>query len=334
MKKQIVIGGGVIISLLFTANLFAGYWAYRPMSVNAKKGDIILSAEAGMTEDIVKTVSGYWEHAGMVIDDGFTIRHNTKYLDAMGIDYNYINLFFTRIKTTPKRLNPDQLANGMPGMITEDVNTAVNGEHARFHIAGGIIVSPSAENEASSRPALRRAADRMKYLDGYYRISAYANLFQQYDVNYRVKGRGSMCSSAVWFANYYSGKPMNYAVFSPELSMKVAGVIYTSVLNEIHDEYGVLGSIFFGIQEIFGTGLDRRIANQVVNAFGHDRPDDLTDYWRTHPITAYTVSPDNLLMASFVNPDGKHGGVQTAGSSHYERVEPVQVMNGYWYWVE
>ena len=141
MKKQIVIGGGVIISLLFTANLFAGYWTYRPMSVNAKQGDIILSAEAGMTEDIVKTVSGYWEHAGMVIDDGFTIRHNTKYLDAMGIDYNYINLFFTRIKTTPRRLNPDQLANGMPGMITEDVNTAVNGEHARFHIAGGILIA-------------------------------------------------------------------------------------------------------------------------------------------------------------------------------------------------
>ena len=128
------------------------------MSVNAKKGDIILSAEAGMTEDIVKTVSGYWEHAGMVIDDGFTIRHNTKYLDAMGIDYNYINLFFTRIKTTPRRLNPDQLANGMPGMITEDVNTAVNGEHARSTLpaASSYLPPPKTRPPPARRSGARR----------------------------------------------------------------------------------------------------------------------------------------------------------------------------------
>jgi len=334
MKKHTGILASAFIILAYAGSLQAGYWAYRPMSVNAKKGDIILSAEAGMTEDIIRVVSGHWEHVGMVVDNGFTVRHNTKYMDSADIEWNYINLFFTRIKTTPKRLNPDQLANGMPGMISEDVNTAFNGERARFHAAGGIFVSPNQENESAYRPALGRAADRMKYLDGYYRISSYANMFQQYDVNYRVKGRGGMCASAVWFANYYSGKRMNYAVYSPELSMKVASVIYTSVINMIHDDYGVLGKIFFGIQEVFGTGLDRRIANQVVNAFGHDRPDDLTDYWRTHPITAVTVSPDNLLMASFVNPGGKQGGVQAPGSSFYERVEPVRVMNGYWYWVE
>lgn len=329
MKKQIVIAL-ITAGAFLTGEAFAGQWVYRPMRINAKKGDIVLSAQQGMIEDVIKVVSGFWEHVGMVVDNGYTIRHNTRYDKDIAYDYYKI----LGLKVLPYRLNPDSLANGTPGIISEDINKAFYGEKARFFVTNGIVVKPRAANEARWRPALERAAEKMKGLDAYYRIAAYGNMFQQDNSPTRVKGRGSMCSSSVWFANYYAGNRMNYSQFSPEVSLDVAEVIYQSVIDQADNAYGIFGKILYFLQDLIGTGTNVKIANQVVNAFGHDRPADQSDYWRSHPVTAVTVSPDGLLLSTFANPSGRHGGAQTEGHSPYESVEPVTVYNGYWYYTE
>lgn len=148
------------------------------MSINGQKGDIVLSAEKGMIEDVIKAVSGYWEHVGMIVDDGKTIRHNTRYADNIEIDYNYVKVLWWKVKTLPKRFNPDSLANGLPGIISEDIDTAFHGQRARFHVLNGIVVKPGVENESLYRDQLIDAADKMIELDGYYRIGAYSDMFQ------------------------------------------------------------------------------------------------------------------------------------------------------------
>jgi hypothetical protein len=323
----------ILVVVLFTSSAFAGYWAYRPMSINAKKGDVIVSTSPGFIMDLLAILGCYWSHSGMAVDDGYTIRHNTMYVSDVPIEYNYI--FFGLIKTTPKRMNPTKLSNGEPGILSENIDTAYNTTH-NFAAAGGAILKPTDALESGYRGALNAAADKFNYLKAYYRVNAYVKMFQLDYVNYYKTGRGNHCSGTCWYANYYAGKYMNVASIPPSLVSQCANVLYNSVINMVRDEAGGFGSFIIDIEGLFGTGADQAIANQICNTFGFDRSSDTTSYWRSRigSVTATANAPDHLLMSSYKNPAGHNPGVQTASSSYYGKVDPLVVSGGYYYWVE
>jgi len=321
----------VVAILMISSTLFAGQWVYRPMSINAQKGDVILSTGEGFIHDLLSILGCYWSHSGMAVDDGYKIRHNTMYVSEVPIEYNYI--WF--IKTTPKRLNPDRLANGLPGILTEDIDTTYNSTH-NFNAAGGAVLKPKAANESAYRSLLRTAADTLNYLKGYYRVNAYVNMYQLDYVNYLIKGRGNHCSGTCWYANYYSGKAMNVASIPPNLVALCANSLYNSVKAMVRDEAGGFGAFIIDIEGLFGSGADVKIANQIVNTFGFDRSSDTSDYWKSRigSVSAVANAPDHLLLYNYTNPNGKNPGVQNESVSYYGQVEPLVITNGYYYWVE
>ncbi|MBN1531033.1 MAG: hypothetical protein JXA20_00070 [Spirochaetes bacterium] len=321
----------VLVILMCASTLFAGQWVYRPMSINAQKGDVILSTGEGFIMDLLSILGCYWSHSGMAVDDGYNIRHNTMYAGEIPIEYNYI--WF--IKTTPKRLNPDRLANGTPGILTEDIDSTYNSTH-NFNAAGGAVLRPTAANESAYRSFLNAAADTLNYLRGYYRVNAYVNMYQLDYTNQLVKGRGNHCSGTCWYANYYSGKTMNVATIPPALVDLCANSLYESVRAMVRDDAGGFGAFIIDIEGLFGTGADEKIANQIVNTFGFDRSSDTSSYWRSHigSVTATANAPDHLLLYNYTNPAGNNVGVQTDSSSYYGQVEPLVITDGYYYWVD
>ncbi len=321
----------VMLVLLFSTALFAGQWVYKPMSINAKKGDVVLSGGEGFIHDMLALLGCYWSHSGMAVDDGANIRHNTMYVSEIPIEYNY----FLWIKTTPKRLNPTRLSNGLPGILTEDIDTTYN-VTKNFNAAGGAILKPAAANEAAYRGPLNAAADVMNYLKGYYRVNAYMNMYQLDYVNYFITGRGNHCSGTNWYANYYSGKAMNVASIPPSLVATCSNSLYTSVVNMVRDDAGGFGAFIIDIEGLFGTGADEKVANQIVNTFAFDRSTDTSSYWRSRvgSLTAVANAPDHLLLQSYTNPSSRNPGVQTASSSYYGQVDPLVITAGYYYWVD
>lgn len=331
MKKYIKIVC-VCVILLFASSAFAGQWVWKPMSINGKKGDIVITTGEGFIMDLLSMLGAYYSHCGMLIDDGYTIRHNTMYANEIPIEYNYI--WF--IKTTPKRLNPFKLSNGMPGIITEDINTAYNGnpDHVMFKAAGGAVVKPVDALESAYRGYLNAAANVITNLAAYYRVNAYVNMFQLDNVNYYIAGRGNHCSGTVWHANYFAGKPMNVAYIPVNITAVCAESLYTSIINMVRDDAGGFGSFILDLEGFFGTGGDERIANQICNTFAFDRSTDTSSYWRGRVPAATANAPDHNLMSTYTNPAGHNMGVQTETSSYYGKVEPLVITNGYYYWVE
>lgn len=322
----------LIVTTLFiltSAAAFAGQWVYVPMKINAKKGDIILSTAEGFIMDMLALFGCNWSHSGMAIDDGFNIRHNTMYVSEVPIEYNR----FLGIKTTPKRMNPDRLSNGLPGILTEDIDTTYNGTK-NFNASGGVVLKPADADEATYRYYLDLAAEKFKYLVAYYRVNSYVNMYQLDNVNYLIKGRGNACSGTCWYANYFSGKTMNVANIPQTVTTQCASAMYTSIKNMVRDEAGGFGSFIIDIEGLFGTGADEKIANQIVNTFAFDRSTDTSSYWRGRVPAATAVAPDHLLLSSYVNPRGYQVGTQTTATSYYGKVEPLTIQNGYYYWVE
>lgn len=326
-----IIGLLTVTIILISTFAEAGQWVYRPMSINGKKGDLVMSRHDGQIADLVSVLGCYWSHVGMLVDNGYTIRHNTMYIEEVPIEYN---LLFGFIKTTPKRMNPERLSNGLPGIISEGIDEAYNGKMARFSAGGGAVLKPASASEPFYRSSLTAATDKMNYIKGYYRQASYINMFQQDYTNQLISGRGSHCSGAVWYANYFAGKRMNVAVIDKYLTGVCAEVLYNSTYNMIRDEAGWFGRRVIGVEKIIGSGADERISNQICNTFGFDRSADTTSYWRGKVPQGIGNAPDHLLLTAYKNPSGKNPGVQTESSSFYGSVEPLQITNGYWFYVE
>jgi len=317
----------LVLVLLFTSSTIFAEWVYVPMSINTNKGDVVLSTSPGFIMDLLAILGCYWSHSGMAVDNGFNIRHNTMYVSDIPIEYNKI--WF--IQTTPKRMNPDRLSNGLPGILTEDIDTAYNVTY-NFAAAGGAILKPTASNEAAYRQYLNAAADVFNYLKAYYRVNAYVNMYQLDYANYLITGRGNHCSGTCWYANYFSGKTMVVATIPANLVSQCGSSLYTSVKNMVRDEAGGFGSFIIDIEGLFGTGADEKIANQIVNTFGFDRSTDTSDYWRSRigTVTATANAPDHLILSSYTNPSGHNVGVQTTSTSYYGQVEPLVITDGYY----
>jgi len=311
----------LMLALIFcisTSGVFAGQ-IWIPPKINGKKGDVVLSHgnEGDMIQDIVAMMGMYWNHTGLLIDEGENIRHNIMYPDEIPQDKSGCGV--------PYRLNPDGLSNGLPGIITEDVDTTYNAEtHTGFNLAGGAIISPNDSNESSYRGFLELVADKMMFLRSYYRLNAYVSHWQMEDLDSLSSGVGNHCSGTIWFANYYSGKTLNIGSMSSSVVQACSESLYDSVKNMVNDE--------IGWAKAFAGDLADDVANQVVNTMVLNRPEDLTDYWRTNidGMTANAVAPDMLLLSNFTNPAGNRSGIQDQGTSYYEKVTPLEWSDGYY----
>ncbi len=319
MKK--VLKTLAIVAVLALAVSVVSEPVWVPAKVNGKKGDVVLSpgTQGEMISDLLSILGVYFSHCGMLIDDGETIRHNTMYIDEIPQLKDGCGI--------PYMLDPDGISNGLPGILSEDVETAFfreDTEHLSFKLSGGAIVSPSDGNEASYRQYLELAGDKMAYMKGYYRVNCYMDMFQMQYLNYLVKGVGNHCSGTVWYANHFAGKTMNVAEIPPALVDACANSLFESLKKEVEDQVGC-GSIF-------APDVAEDIANQVVNTFGFDKSDDTSDYWRSHigGLTAHANAPDHNLLSSYVNPGGLSPGVQTESSSYYGKVSPIEYTDGYY----
>ncbi len=319
MKKVLKTLAIVAVMTLTVSAISAPVWV--PAKINGKKGDIVLSpGSAGeMISDLLAILGVYFSHCGMLIDDGDTIRHNTMYIDEIPQLKDGCGI--------PYMLDPDGLSNGLPGILSEDVETAFFRDDGKlsFTLAGGAIASPADANEASYRPNLELAGDKMAYMLGYYRVNAYMDMFQMQYLNYLVKGVGNHCSGTVWYANHFAGKTMNVAEIPPNLIEACSYNLYESLKKEVEDQVGC--------GTIFAPNVAEDIANQVVNTFGFDRSDDTSDYWRSHigsVGSAHANAPDHNLLSSYVNPGGNTPGVQTEASSYYGKVSPIEYTDGYY----
>lgn len=318
--KKLCITIFLLTTLFFTGSTFSEpVWV--PAKINGQKGDMVLSAgkPGELINDLVAIFGGYWNHIGLLTDNGYTIRHNTMYIQDIPQEKNGCGI--------PYRLNPDGLSNGLPGILTQDVDTTYNHEdpnYRSFNIAGGAIVMPKDENEDSYRQYLELATDKMIFLKGYYRIHAYVDMMQMEDLDYLVKGVGNHCSGTIWFAHHYTGKTMNVATIPPDVIKACSFQLYDSVYKMVEEE--------IGCGKVFSPDVAGDVANQVVNTFGFDRSEDMTDYWKENidQVTAYVNSPDHLLLSSFTNPSGENVGVQTESSSYYGKVVPIEWTDGYW----
>ena len=309
----------VCIILVFASTVYGA--VYVPMRINGLKGDIVLSpsSSGSFLSGLFQVLHCYWSHSGMLVNDGYNIRHNT--MDEPAYNKTWIGC--------PTTLKSDPLSNGTPGMLTEDINTTYNSTH-NFTASGGVILKPTAALEATYRPLLNAVANKMAYMDAYYRPYAYAYFWQMDDSNVRVKGRGGHCSGTNWFANYFSGKQMNLPLHSSQTVYDAALQLYNGVYNAVLEELGWCGKLFCG------TGCADKMANQVCNTFGFDRATDTTNYWRsrlngpTGYVTSVAPAPDNLLMSNYTNPLGYNPGANTADSSYYGAVETLQFIDGYY----
>jgi len=312
-----------VFTIILLAGTLIAKEVWVPPEINATKGDIVLSGtpetsgvNGSMISDILAVLGCWWSHSGIVVDDGATMRHNTMYMDEIEQLTNGCGI--------PYMLNPDQLSNGMPGILSEDMETAFNGEKAIFHVAGSVILKPSAANEAAYRPFLETVADTLIGLAAYYRVYAYTNFFQMDNVDYYIKGRGNHCSGTCWYANYFAGKQMNTPLITNDLIQEATLALYANVKGEVEDQVGC--------GKLFAPDVAEDIANQVVNTFAFDRADDLSPYWRTHldGVTSEAVAPDHLLMNTYSNPYGNNSGLQTPATSYYDQVDPIEWTDGYW----
>lgn len=326
MKKNFLLCSTLLI--IFSVNSAFAELVWVPAEyANAKKGDILLQGDPNnFIGKLLAIFGGYWSHSGMMIEDYTTIRHNTMEVEHIKQDKNWLGI--------PYRLNPHDLENGSPGTITTTVDHAY--QHGGWDINTGtdVVLTLSDDDEDLLRQELHAIADKMVWLDMYYRIHAYINedlddmIDQHNNSSSRVAGKGTHCSGNLWYANYITGKQMNIFYAPPSMIDAGAHSLYDSikemVLEQIKDQAGVFS--FF----LKGTADD--IANQVVNGFGLDIYDDLSSTWKNYlgTVHTYAAAPDHLMLDSMINPEGNSTGVQTEESSYYKKIMTVQLTGGYW----
>ncbi|MBP8988210.1 MAG: hypothetical protein KBG92_10410, partial [Spirochaetes bacterium] len=52
----------LVLVLLFTSSTIFAEWVYVPMSINANKGDVVLSTSPGFIMDLLAILGCYWSH--------------------------------------------------------------------------------------------------------------------------------------------------------------------------------------------------------------------------------------------------------------------------------
>jgi len=318
--------------IICSGPLFAGHWVWVPAGINATKGDIVLSAEGeGVIGALLGSLNQTWTHTGMAMDNGYTIRHNTMYMENVEVIYNS----FWGIKTTPKYLNGSQLQSGQPGIITESVSNAYGADgtvsFVMYTYRDGQVINNNAlvlkpRSESAWRSRLHTAAAKMAWMNAYYNVYAYSN---HYDFTYsssKVTSRGHHCSGTVWWANVKAGNSMLTTWYSSSLRQSGAAVLHSGIRQSVADDAGWFGNI---ILSLFDSGAKDRIANQVVNCFAFDDCWNTNSRWRNGVGSGTAVSPDNLLPTGYANVQGYYWGNQDPNGPTGMPV-PMAYYGGYW----
>ena len=314
------------LCLMAASPAFAGEWKWIPSGINADRGDAVLSADAqGVIGALLGSIHQTWTHSGMATDNGYTIRHNTMYMENVEVIYNT----FLGIKTTPKMLNATQLRDGNPGIITESTSNAFGADGvSSFNYTGGVVLKP--RNESAQRSRLQAAAGKMEYLNAYYRVYAYTNMSGLPLANYKQSNVGNHCSGTIWHSNNFAGNALNTTYYSPSLRQAGASVLAANIRSAVADDAGWFGNI---ILSLFDSGAKDRVANQVVNCFAFNDCGNTGSRWQNGVGSGTAVSPDNLLPSRYANTQGYYWGNQDPNGV-YGIVAPIGYYGGYYKWFE
>ncbi|MBD3255188.1 MAG: hypothetical protein GF383_08845 [Candidatus Lokiarchaeota archaeon] len=287
--------------------------------INGKKGDVVLSANYPLAYEAVKVFGGFWSHCGMIInDEGTLIRHCNFHIDKVDIIWHKL----LGVKIIPKEFNPKSLKNGIPGFITQTIDAAFFSPVPDFSIENGYILRPLTENEEEYRPLLHKIADKMIELDGYYRLNAFINIFQQEDTSLRIHSKGTHCSGAIYFAHKFCGREMKLAKIPKQQVKEAALSMYEYLWKMAQQQFGLLGVSLMKLSEI-----GEKMANQVLNTFIGDRPWDTSAWWRHNIKDALSISSDHLLPKGIQNPEHSAVGLQDETTSYYGEIVPVKIQD-------
>lgn len=334
---QKLFAGALVSACIISATpAFAGVWKWVPAGINASRGDAILSADGdGVIGALLGSINQSWTHSGMSLDNGYTIRHNTMYMENIQVIYNT----FLGINTTPKHLNGDQLQSGNPGIITETTSNAYGADgtvsFVYYTYKDGTYINNNAlvlkpKSESTWRSRLESAASQMSSVNAYYNVYAYTNHYDFTWSSSKVTSRGQHCSGTIWWANNKAGNSFLTTYYSPSLRQSGASVLFSSIRQAVSDDAGWFGNI---ILSLFDSGAKDRVANQVVNCFAFDDCWNTGSRWKNGVGSGTAVSPDNLLPTGYSNLGGYYWGNQDANGA-YSKPTPMTYYGGYWKYFE
>lgn len=304
---------------------------------NGRRGDAVMSTTSadggGPAFFILRVLGQQFVHTGMLLYDyGHQIRHNT-----MINDPDLLRKHRNWLGVTTKLKQVD-LENGRPGIITESVDRAfglqksavnnVDRKIASFGFSGAVLVKPAYDSMYATH--MNRAASKMEFLTGYYRVQSYSDINQLDDSNVQQAGKGNMCSGTIWHAHKFAGNPVAPAVtYSPEARLEGSKALFTFAVNAIISQeswFRLMLNAF--LRQKVTLVFD--ISNQIVNCFALQNCGNTSSAWRTNGVgSGVSVSPDNLLPLNYENSYGNTPGVQST-TGVFGRVVPLQKAGGYY----
>lgn len=203
-----------------------GAWTIAPPRIaNARKGDVILSAGCGLVGGLLRQVSPpqRYSHTGIMTRDYYQVRHSTAAIDR------YQDYPVGVLSKPSDGIRPDVLRYGWPGVITQSIDEAYNGqywldpENGKAYLIEGfsadpvrcgndievaypVVIKPVPGSDPAVRERLRAAADLALTIDGHYRFYLFSNAAvidnRSYDAppdaGWAVGRRATVCSAFVW----------------------------------------------------------------------------------------------------------------------------------------
>lgn len=212
-------------------------WTVAPAFIaNARKGDVLLSPGCGFVGNLLRNVEPpqAYSHTGIMTRDFYEVRHSTA---AAGRPKHkdYTDAFTS---AGSDGIRPDVLQYGWPGVITQSVDHAFNGESMTdpdghsFKLDGfsadpvlcegdvelvwPMIVKPPPGSPPSVREQLHTVADTAMGRNGHYRFYAYTNGSIAIDSTYNAPPEsgwaagtsGTVCSQFIWSSLNQAGVTM------------------------------------------------------------------------------------------------------------------------------
>lgn len=210
----------------------SGEWTVVPPRIaNARKGDTILTAGCGPIGNLLRQVwpPQRYSHSGLMVDDYYHIRHATAADERYQAERYLEGLIFAGTDG----IRSDIIQYGWPGIITQSVDEAYNGEVMldpesgdRYTISGFSNQPPSCDENAfplvvgpppgaapEVRARLWQAAEAARGISGHYRFYAYtdANIAGNdafkapASAGWAAGTSATVCSSFIWHALHSSG---------------------------------------------------------------------------------------------------------------------------------
>ncbi len=307
---------------------------------NARRGDVgLVPIFTGRGSPVVRAalaaVGQNHRHSVLFLNNGRNIRHSTLDDDAV-----------TSVRMPVFHLNAVDLMNGRPGIISQSVDDAFDGENLDDV---GLILKPQSEGGVcfigqpcvTDRDRFESAATLATTTFGYYKLSDYTDL-DSMSLPYAPwllgnDQRGSHCSGFLRYLFEQQGYSIPLVQYGEAVRQGAADDIFSVVRADVEQKLRDQGGL-----GLYPNG-PTNAANQITNCFADLGCDNYSDDWRAGRVgvgTGQSVSPDNLLPQQFTLRGGSYtwdGAVRNAGaaitnsggntSTPFQRVE-VQQMSG------